>query len=133
MLRIPRAQAPCMIGLGRRQMQRIVKHFLEEGIQGLRLRSSRPHTMPNRTPEYIERMVVVEVRKATGFGSEQIAKIVNEGLAGDGTAGYSITDTTCYNILTRNGLVESERRMTDRGRNTDLSNGTIPMSWYRRT
>ncbi|MDG6979089.1 MAG: DDE-type integrase/transposase/recombinase [Nitrososphaerota archaeon] len=53
---------------------------------------------------------MVEVRKATGFGSEQLAAIVNEGLALESRDHLTITDTTCYNILARNGLVEAERR-----------------------
>ena len=45
-LRIPRAQAAPMIGRSRRQLQRMVRRFLEEGIPGLRLGSRRPHTSP---------------------------------------------------------------------------------------
>ena len=69
-----------LIGRSKRQLQRIVRRFKEEGIPGLRFRSKRPHTTPkNKTPPDIERRVV-EVRNATGFGSEQLAAIVNEGL-----------------------------------------------------
>jgi len=50
---------------------------MEEGIEGLRKKSTRPNTSPNRIPEDVERRIV-EVRK--GFGSERIAIIVNKGL-----------------------------------------------------
>lgn len=60
-------------------MQRVVKRFREEGITGLRFRSKRPHNSPSRTPNDIEKRIV-EVRNATGFGSEQLVTIVNESL-----------------------------------------------------
>lgn len=79
-LRIPRKQAAGIIGRSKRQLQRVVKRFKEEGIAGLRFRSKKPHTTPkNKTPQDIEQRVV-EVRHATGFGSEQLATIVNESL-----------------------------------------------------
>lgn len=49
------------------------------------------------------------MRKATGFGSERIAVIVNRGLEIEGRKGVS--DTTCYNVLARNGLVKAEKRL----------------------
>ena len=109
---VTRQRAAEMIGRSKRQLQRLVRRFKEEGIHGLRFRSKRPHTMPrNKTLPEIERRVV-EVRNATGFGSEQLAAIVNEGLTIE--ARGPITDTTCYNILARNGLVEAERRAVRR-------------------
>ena len=112
--RITREDAARLIRRSKRQLQRIVKRFREEGIPGLRFRSKRPRITPkNKTPEDIERRVI-EVRKATGFGSEQLATIVNESLTIESRA--PITDTTCYNILARNGLVEAERRVMKRYR-----------------
>lgn len=112
LVRITREEAARMIGRSRRQLQRIVRRFREEGIPGLRFRSRAPHATPrNKTPPDVERRVV-EVRKATGFGSEQLATIVNESLRVEsGNNGLTVTDTTCYNILARSRLVEAERRM----------------------
>lgn len=110
LVRITREEAAIMIGRSKRQLQRIVRRFREEGIAGLRLRSRAPHTTPrNKTPSDIEARVV-EVRKATGFGSEQLAAIVNESLRVE-SSDLTVTDTTCYNILARNRLVEAERRI----------------------
>lgn len=65
LVRISRAQAAEMLGLSKRQFQRIVKRFREEGIPGLRFKSRRPHIPPkNKTPADIERRIV-EVRKTT--------------------------------------------------------------------
>lgn len=110
LIRITRKKASEIIGRSERQLKRIVRRFREEGIAGLRFKSRAPYTIPkNKTPPDIERRVV-EVRNATGFGSEQLALIVNESLkAAESVA--TITDTTCYNILARNGLVEAERRL----------------------
>lgn len=109
LVRITREEAAQLIGRSKRQLQRVVRRFKEESIPGLRFRSKRPHTTPrNKTPPDVERRVV-EVRKATGFGSEQLAAIVNESLITIESR-KPITDTTCYNILARNDLVEAERR-----------------------
>ena len=109
-IRIPRTQAAKIIGRSKRQLQRIVKRFREEGIPGLRFKSKAPHSVPkNKTPEDIE-MRIIAVRNATGFGSEQLAAIVNESLNAEQKK-IQITDTTCYNILARKGLVEAERRL----------------------
>jgi hypothetical protein len=118
LVRITREDAAQLIHRSKRQLQRVVKRFIEEGIPGLRFRSKRPHTTPmNKTPTEIEARVV-EVRKATGFGSGQLATIVNEGL---GPGERRITGTTCYNILARNGLVEAERRARKKYRSFEWS------------
>jgi hypothetical protein len=113
-IRIVRKQAAEIIGRSKRQLQRVVKRFQEEGIKGLRFKSKAPHSTPkNRTPSDIERRVI-QVRNATGFGSEQLALIVNESLKRERRRrrrSTKITDTTCYNILARNHLVEAERRL----------------------
>jgi hypothetical protein len=63
LFRISREDAAHLIGRSKRQLQRIVRQFREEGIHGLRFRSTRPHTAPrNKTSPDMERMVV-EVRK----------------------------------------------------------------------
>ncbi len=64
-----------MIDRSKRQIQRIVKRYLGEGIHGLRFRSRRPYAIVNKTPVEIENRII-KVRKATGFGSEQLANIV---------------------------------------------------------
>jgi hypothetical protein len=107
---VTRARAAEMIGRSKRQLQRIVRRFKEEGVPGLRFKSRRPKHMPNKTPSYIEERVV-ELRKATGFGPMQVAGIVNEGLRVEGNT-ITMNKTTSYNILVRNGLIESERRIT---------------------
>ena len=103
-----------MISRSKRQLQRVIKRFREEGITGLRFRSKRPHNSPSRTPNDIEKMIV-EVRNATGFGSEQLVNIVNESLDVEGRGEEEcISKTTAYNILTRHQLVDTEKRQVRR-------------------
>jgi hypothetical protein len=99
-----------MIDRSRRQLQRIVKRYREEGIRGLRFRSKRPHTVSNKTPVEIENRII-NVRKATGFGSEQLANIVNESLNVERRYDKHVNKTTAYNILTRHSLVDSEKKL----------------------
>jgi hypothetical protein len=78
-IRITRQDAAVMISRSKRQLQRVVKRFREEGITGLRFKSRRPSKVLNKTPVEIEKRII-KVRKATGFGSKQLASIVNESL-----------------------------------------------------
>ena len=73
-IRISRQEAADMINRSKRQLQRIVKRFRVEGIVGLRFKSKKPHNITNRTSYVIENKIVA-VRKATGFGPEQLANI----------------------------------------------------------
>lgn len=84
-LRITRDEAAEMLGISRRQLQRVIVRFREEGMGGrLRLRSRAPHTVPhNRTPPDVEERVVA-LRRETGFGPDQLAVIVGESLAMEG-------------------------------------------------
>ena len=130
---VTRGRAAEMIHRSRRQLQRLVKRFREEGIPGLRFRSKRPHTTPrNKTPPDVE-MRVVELRNATGFGPEQLATIVNESLRVE-SRDIKVTDTTCYIVLARNRLVEAERMMRKRyksfewGRPDELVRGHLRLT-----
>ncbi|MDN5845665.1 MAG: helix-turn-helix domain-containing protein [Candidatus Nitrosocosmicus sp.] len=109
-IRITRQEAADMIDRSKRQLQRIVKRFREEGITGLRFRSRRPNKTPNKTPVEIENRII-NVRKATGLGSEQLTNIVNESLNVERKYGqhHQISKTTAYNILVRHSLVDAEK------------------------
>ena len=114
LIRITRQDAANMIDRSKRQLQRVVKRFREEGIAGLRFKSRKPCNSPSKTPNDMEKKIV-EVRKATGFGSEQLANIVNESLNVLQQHGYDqkyrISKTTTYNILARHSLVDSEKKI----------------------
>jgi hypothetical protein len=105
---IQRKAAASMIGRSLRHFFRVLKRFKEEGIAGLRHRSRKPKTSPNRTPEDI-REKVLAVREASGFGPKHVSALVNESLEREGR-----TDTVCpssaYNILVRNRVIERQER-----------------------
>ncbi|MDG6979088.1 MAG: helix-turn-helix domain-containing protein [Nitrososphaerota archaeon] len=47
---VTRERAAELVGRSKRQLQRYVRRFKEEGIAGLRHRSKRPHTAPKNKP-----------------------------------------------------------------------------------
>jgi len=107
--RIVREKAAELIGRSVRQMQRIVKQFKLEGIVGLRFKSKRPKTSPNKTSREVEEKILA-VRKATGFGPKPTSDIVNHAL--DDTENRKrVYPSLTYNILVRNGEIERERRI----------------------
>jgi len=107
--RIVRKKAAEILGLCKRQMQRIVKRFQEEGIEGLRYKSRRPKTSPNQTPEEIEDQIV-EIRDASGFGPDDIAVLMGESSRRERKS-RKFWSSTVYNILVRKGLIEREKRI----------------------
>ena len=108
-LGIIRKQAARMLGLCKRQIQRIVKRFRAEGIPGLRFKSRRPKNSPNLTPQEIETQVK-RVREASGFGPNDIAVLMNESFRREGKNKKMWPSTIC-NILVRTGEIERERRL----------------------
>ena len=98
-----------MIGRSLRQLYRIVKSFREKGIAGLRFKSKRPKTSPNKTPEDIEEKILA-VRKATGFGSKPVSDLVNESFRRESRP-ERVYPSLTYNILVRKGEIERERRI----------------------
>jgi hypothetical protein len=109
-IRITRQEAAVMISRSKRQLQRVVKRYREEGIIGLRFKSKRPHTTFNKTPVEIENRII-NVRKATGLGSEQLANIVNECLNEEHRYEQHVNKTTAYKILVRHSLVDAEKKI----------------------
>ena len=105
---IQREAAAGMIGRSIRQLYRIQRRFKEEGLPGLRHRSRRPRTSPNKTSEDIEAMIVA-VREASGFGPAHISALVNESLEREGRP-ERICPSLAYDILVRKGVIERQRR-----------------------
>ena len=83
---------------------------------GLRFKSKKPDNITNRTSYVIESRIVA-VRKATGFGPEQLANLVNESLNVEDKGEQQqqqqqqqISKTTAYNILARYSLVDADKK-----------------------
>lgn len=103
-----REKAAHDLGIGMRQFRRLLKRFQDEGMQGLRYKSKRPHISPNKTAQWLEDLVV-KVREKTGFGSFHISQIVNISLENQGRM-ERIVPRTVSRILVRRGIIESEKR-----------------------
>jgi hypothetical protein len=86
---------------------------------GLRFKSKKPHNITNRTSYVIESRIVA-VRKATGFGPEQLANLVNESLNVEDKGEQQqqqISNTTAYNILARYSLVDADKKRWSKNTN----------------
>ena len=91
-----------------RHFRRLIRRFQDEGIPGLRNKSTRPHNSPNKTSQQLEDLVV-QVREKTGFGSFHLAQLVNISLQNQGKA-ERVYPRTVSRILVRRGIIESEKR-----------------------
>ena len=96
------------LGLGMRQLNRLLKRYHEEGIPGLRNRSRRPHRNPNHTDLGLEELVI-KVREKTGFGSFHLSLIINISLENQGRS-ERLHPRTISRVLIRRGVIESEKR-----------------------
>jgi len=105
---VTRQKAAQTLGLSKRQFQRIIKRYHIEGIQGLRHQSKRPNRSPNKTPIWLED-IIVKVREETGFGSFHISEIVNISLENQRRT-EQVIPRTVSRILLRRGIIESEKR-----------------------
>jgi len=96
------------LGVGMRQLNRLLKRYHEEGIPGLRNKSRRPHRTPNHTDLGLEELVI-KVREKTGFGSFHLSLIINISLENQGRS-ERLHPRTISRILVRRGVIESEKR-----------------------
>lgn len=106
--RFTRQKAADFLRRSKRQLQRWVKRFREEGIEGLRNRSKKPNYSPNKVSEEIQDLVV-EVRRKSGFSSQQIGVLVNEYFKRNNISDY-LWPSTAYNILVRKGELSREKQ-----------------------
>ena len=105
---VTRQKAAQTIGMSKRQFQRIIKRYQDEGIPGLRYKSKRPRQSPNQTPTWLEN-IVVKVREETGFSSLNLCQIVNISLENQNRT-ERVIPRTVSRILVRRGVIESEKR-----------------------
>jgi len=96
------------LGISMRHFRRLIKRYEDEGITGLRNKPKRPYNSPNKTPKYLEDLVV-QVREKTGFGSFHIAELINISNKNQGKT-EQMNPRTVSRILVRRGIIESEKR-----------------------
>ena len=105
---IKRKEAASLIRRSLRQFYRILKRFKKEGIPGLRFRSKRPKTSPKRSPDELEQRII-KLRRETGFGSDQIAVLLNESFKREQKQ-RRIHASLVYHVLVRNKVIKRERQ-----------------------
>jgi transposase len=105
---IVREKATQELGISMRHFRRLIKRYQDEGIPGLRNKSTRPHKSPNKTPKQLEDLVV-QVREKTGFGSFHLAQLINISQKNQGKT-ERVDPRTISRILVRRGIIESEKR-----------------------
>lgn len=97
------------LGLSMRHFNRLQKRYHDEGIPGIRNRSTRPHRSPNHTDQWFEQLII-KVREKTGFGSFHLAQLINISMENQGRP-ERITPRNISRILIRRGIIESEKRI----------------------
>jgi transposase len=86
----------------RQVVRKWVRRFQEQGEEGLKDRSRRPHHSPRQTPPEIEKRIR-EARKATRYGRERLALYLQRG-------GLDISPDTIRHILRRHDPIEKRDR-----------------------
>lgn len=97
------------LGISMRHFNRLQKRYHDEGIPGIRNKSTRPHRSPNQTDQWLEELTM-KVREKTGFGSFHLAQLINISMENQGRP-ERITPRTNSRILVRRGIIESEKRI----------------------
>ena len=106
---ITRKAAAEKIGRSLRHLYRLIRRFLQEGIPGLRFKSRRPKTSPRKISQELED-IIVEVRNATGFGTNSMSILVNESQKRKGSS-TKVYGSLNHNVLKRKGIFKREKRM----------------------
>ena len=109
---ITRKSAAEMIGRSLRHFYRLIKRYQEEGISGLRFKSKRPKTSPNKISQELE-SIITEVRNATGFGTNSMSVLVNESQKRQGSSAR-VYGSLNYNVLKRNGIFKREKQIKEK-------------------
>ena len=93
-------------GISRKTGHKWLNRYAEDGFDGLLDKSRAPRSVPLRTEEYIERLIVSERRKHCTWGGKKIQKLLQSQHAIDSPPAIS----TINAILKCNGLVKDRRR-----------------------
>ncbi|MCZ2155531.1 MAG: helix-turn-helix domain-containing protein [Bryobacterales bacterium] len=93
-------------GISRKTGYKHLERYADEGMNGLRVRSHRPHRMPQRTAEQIEALIVAERRLHRTWGPKKLYRMLELKHQIERPPARS----TIGEILRRNGLSVKRRR-----------------------
>ena len=96
-----------LYGISRKTGYKLVNRYIEDGLEALQERSSKPHSNPQRTP-YAVRNEIIKLRKRGRMkpGPKKIHSL----LLKEHSEWDIPSRTTIYNILRKEGLVEPRKR-----------------------
>jgi putative transposase len=93
-------------GIARKTGYQLVDRYLEEGVDGLKERSRRPHFCPHKTPENVEQVLVALRKKYPAKGAKKLVKPFKRL-----HPSWALpSEATISNIISRNGLIVERRR-----------------------
>jgi len=98
-------------GVSRKTGYKWIRRYIAEGLDGVRERSSRPHSCPHKTSAEWERRIILERVKHSHWGPKKIRRVLKR----KGWDGKVPAASTMGDILRRAGLVRKKGR---RRRNT---------------
>ena len=97
-------------GVSRKTGYKWLRRFGQEGPEGLKDRSRRPHRSPNRTPEEVEALLIEVRERHPRWGPEKLLAVVKR----QHPALELPARSTVAAILKREGLIKSRRKMRRR-------------------
>jgi len=100
------AEACRRFGVSRQTGYKWLRRFDEEGVEGMSDRSSAPHTIPHKTPEHIEELVVRARERYPTWGPRKLRALLSRELPGVQWP----SSTTMGEMLKRRGLVEGKKK-----------------------
>lgn len=106
-LREGNVSACCRLhGISRKTAYKWIRRYQQEGFEGLRARSSRPHGCPEQIP-YAIRQAIIELRTSTAdpLGAKKIQALLLQRYG----AGQVPSKSSIYNILRGQGLIIKRR------------------------
>ena len=110
-------------GISRKTGHKWLNRYAEGGFEALLEQSRAPKSIPLRTEDYIERLIVSERRKHSTWGGKKLHKILQTQHAIESPPAIS----TINAILKRNGLVKDRRR---RGGVYKVERGTLTQAHH---
>ncbi len=93
-------------GVSRKTAYKWLERYEDEGPKGLEERSRKPHSCPHETPERVVEVLLEARRRHPFWGAKKLLRILTR----KHPRWKWPAESTCCNILKRNGLVTQSRR-----------------------
>ena len=91
-------------GVSRKTVYKWIKRFKEEGLEGLKDKSRRPHNSPKKIPKKWENKIIEFRKRYHYFGHWRIKQLVD----------IPFHENTIYKVIKRNGLIKKNKKVKRR-------------------